>query len=549
MRTFEVAVPESMARLSPETKSQWLVGGTATALLAVAMLLLAALALVIWRSQGQIEPRMVRLIGAGSLLGIGLILAAAGTVNAKLLRCRRVEKDLAASELRFRMLADATCEALAIHEAGRVLDVNDAFCALVRRRREELIGTDLLALLAPEARDEARARSLSGWSAPYRSLGLRRDGTTLPIEISGRQVTYQGRSARIVVVRDLAAAEAAQTALAESEQRLQLALEGARMAIWEWDLRTGDTVWSPRLYELIDLPASETREGDARSFFERVHPDDRPGLDAALAQALEGDGHYAHEFRIVLPNGTVRWLAGSGRVERDAAGQPMRMLGVNWDITERKEAEERQALLGRELGHRVKNSLAVVQSIAHLTGRQAGSLEEFLHAFGGRLQALAAANQLLRGESWRAAGLRALIRQALEPHGIEVNGGRFALAVTDLPVPAALTQDLTLVLHELATNAAKYGALSVPQGRVLIEAGPMNPGSADPMLRLVWREEGGPPVVPPKRQGFGTRLLRQAIAGQGRLDLAWRPTGLVCTIEVPLLQPESDGKDAPAPAA
>ncbi|MEK0085884.1 HWE histidine kinase domain-containing protein [Benzoatithermus flavus] len=202
--------------------------------------------------------------------------------------------------------------------------------------------------------------------------------------------------------------------------------------------------------------------------------------------------------------------------------------------TGRWRADDRQALLVRELRHRVKNILAVVQNMALLTGRQAESYEAFREAFQHRLRALASANELLTGADWETASLEALVRRALLPHGLD-GGQRFVLHVAPkVVVSARLAQDLALALHELATNAVKHGALAAPRGRVLIGAGIV--GHDRSTLRLVWREEGGPSVEPPGRQGFGTRLLAELFGHRpgGEVRMEWRPEGLVCRIEAPL---------------
>ena len=206
-------------------------------------------------------------------------------------------------------------------------------------------------------------------------------------------------------------------------------------------------------------------------------------------------------------------------------------LKIMRDQTGRQEAAERQGLLLRELEHRVKNTLALILSMARRTSTGAVDLAGFLDAFGGRLQALAAAHDLLTASGWQNTSLAALVRAALAPHE-EHGSGRIRLAVEDLPLGPAVAQDLVLALHELATNAAKHGALSVPGGSVTLDG-----RTVGGELVLVWRESDGPPVVPPPAGagGFGTTLLERAVAYQrgGRAELDWRPEGLVCTIRLP----------------
>lgn len=209
-------------------------------------------------------------------------------------------------------------------------------------------------------------------------------------------------------------------------------------------------------------------------------------------------------------------------------------LSFNAAYAARRQAEQRQALLLRELNHRVKNIFAMVQSMAFLAGREADSFESFRDGFHRRLQALASANELLTGPGWQAASLEELVRRALRPHGLG-SGQRFELRLAPgVEVTAGLAQDLALALHELATNAVKHGAFAHGQGRVVIEAEAVGPDRAS--LCLVWREEGGPPTEAPSRQGFGTRLLATLFGRHpgGRIRMEWRPEGLVCRIEAPL---------------
>jgi two-component sensor histidine kinase len=196
------------------------------------------------------------------------------------------------------------------------------------------------------------------------------------------------------------------------------------------------------------------------------------------------------------------------------------------DRTEQRKAEDRQALLLRELAHRVKNMLALISSMARQTGGRARDLDGFLELFEGRLLALAAAHELLTDSGWRSVSLATLIAAALAPHGDQI-----AVQTDELMILPSPAQNLVLVLHELATNAAKHGALLAPAGRVEVEARV----GADELL-LTWRESGGQPVTTPLARGFGTTLLEQIVARQhrGRIGLDWQAGGLHCTITLPL---------------
>ena len=202
------------------------------------------------------------------------------------------------------------------------------------------------------------------------------------------------------------------------------------------------------------------------------------------------------------------------------------------DVTERQQHQEERELLARELSHRVKNSLAVVQALARNTG--GATVEEFRETFGGRLEALAQAHALLLAADWRSADLEALVRRAMAAYEAE-GGARIRIEGDPVAVSARQALSLSLLLHELGTNALKYGALSVPGGVVRIAWARVDDAGM-PSLRVVWEERGGPPATPPTDDGFGSRLILRAaeydLAGRATLD--WAADGLTCTLAFPL---------------
>jgi two-component sensor histidine kinase len=219
---------------------------------------------------------------------------------------------------------------------------------------------------------------------------------------------------------------------------------------------------------------------------------------------------------------------------RDAAGRIVRWFGTSIDIDDQKRAEEHQRLLINELNHRVKNTLATVQSIASQTLRNAGSLPEAKEAFESRLLALSRAHNVLTQENWEGANLHAVVAQAIEPYRSfgEERLRTTGPAVRLLPRTALA---IAMALQELATNAVKYGALSNEGGRVDIRwSVDRSPGV--PRLHLVWEEGGGPPVQPPSRRGFGSRLIERSLASdlEGEVRIDFEPTGVVCTVDAPI---------------
>ncbi len=325
----------------------------------------------------------------------------------------------------------------------------------------------------------------------------------------------------------------AEAALRESEGRRRAALDGAWLGTWEWDTATGVAVLDGRSRGIFGLAPDW---GDrAEAVFDRIHPADRPRVLAESLAAAAARGRLDTEYRVPLPGGGERAVASLGDALPGAGDRPARMAGVFADVTGRKLAEERRALLVNELNHRVKNTLAVVQSLAHQTARGAPDLPSFTAAFQARLVALARAHDLLTRESWEGAPLGDVVRAALALG----EGGRVALDGCDgqgggAPVLApAQALALALALHELGTNALKHGALSATGGRVSIRCGADRENGA----RVVeWLERGGPPIAaPPARRGFGLRLLERGLATQAgmRTDLRFEPEGLRCVLRLP----------------
>jgi PAS domain S-box-containing protein len=268
------------------------------------------------------------------------------------------------------------------------------------------------------------------------------------------------------------------------------------------------------------------------AWHERVLPEDLPKLRGAVEDYFAGRRPtYEVEYRVRRRDGAVRWISSRGRLSRDPDGRPIRMTGVIWDATERKEAEERQRLLLAELDHRVKNTLSRVQSIMTQSLRGARSAEEFAQAFEGRIAATARAHNLLTRESWRGADLRDLALQELAPHA---GGADVEVAGEPVRLDAASAVSFAMAFHELTTNAVKYGALSRPGGRVAIrwrrEGG---------RLQLSWTESGGPPVAASPRRGFGSMLIERGLAYElrGEARLEFRPEGVRCLVDAPLQEP------------
>ncbi len=331
----------------------------------------------------------------------------------------------------------------------------------------------------------------------------------------------------------------------ENETRYRLALKAGRMGTWETDFVTGTRTWSEEGMALFGLPSSRGRiGGEADEFRAALHPDDRH-LVQRFHKLAETEDTFAAEYRIVQPGGEIIWLSGRGRVvSRDANGKPLRLVNIVTDITERKGTEEHIQLLMREISHRSRNLLSVVQAIAGQTARTAGSMQEFETRFSRRLLGLAASHDLLVHEGWRGAPLAELVRQQLAPFA-GPQSARLAISGPDVILTTEAAQAIGLALHELATNAIKYGALANATGKVTISWTFETDPDGAPALRLSWIEDGGPPVTPPSRKGFGhvviERMVAQALNGGVIMDFA--PRGLRWVLSIPAASLVRDKRD------
>ncbi len=300
---------------------------------------------------------------------------------------------------------------------------------------------------------------------------------------------------------------------------------------------------------LFGMPA----EAMADAGWERIiHPDDLDGFRGIFEGAFAVRGPFRTETRVIDRTGSVRWLRCEGVPRLDDAGRFLGYTGCNVDITDAKLAEEHLLLLIHELNHRVKNTLATVQSIAaqSLRGLDGPEAEAARAAFEARLLALARVHDVLTKESWDGAELSAVVADAIRP--LDAAGdapSRFRVEGPPLRLSPRLALSIAMALHELGTNAVKYGALSNEAGTIAI-AWTLRRGE-ETQLRLRWEERGGPPVAKPTRTGFGSRLIERSLARElaGEVTLAYEPSGVVCTIDAPVPPPGlAERKSAPAPA-
>ena len=340
--------------------------------------------------------------------------------------------------------------------------------------------------------------------------------------------------------RELRERREAEAALRESEEHMRLALSAGQLGDWSWDAASDKVDLSKRGAEIFGVPPGPHLTW--RELQALLHPEDAARAASAVEAAMRSGDDYGVEYRVRRPdNGVQVWVAARGRPILGEDGAPTGMIGVVQDVTARHRAEEHLQLMINELNHRVKNTLAIVQAIAHQTLR--GATAESRAALDGRLMALSSAHNLLTRETWEAADLSGVVNEALDACNGE--SGRFHCEGPHVRLEPKTAVTIAMALHELCTNATKYGALSNAEGRVSVTWRVEPDG--EPRLRLTWRESGGPPVSPPERRGFGSRMIERALAAelQGQVRLDFRPEGLVCEIDAPLPRPAADAPKEP----
>ncbi|MCB1500909.1 MAG: PAS domain-containing protein [Bauldia sp.] len=377
----------------------------------------------------------------------------------------------------------------------------------VMRTGEPFIGRGVLVQLAPTPGDPPVDHFLDFIYQPYRDAS----GEVVGVFVQGHDITEQKKAEQDVF---------------RQTEILRLAQEAGGFGTFEWDLATGLLTASPAFRRLYGFDGVE--EIPVRAFQERVHPDDAAKLATSPGQTLEEALQYA-EYRVRQPSGDYIWVGRQGTVLNDAQGRPSRVVGAVHDITRRKQFEAQLETLARESTHRVKNLLAIVQAIVSQTLRKASDIDSASLAIRQRLMAIAATQTALTNGTVAESDLDTLVRSALELH--TQTPGRVRIAGPNVVIDGKTALGLTLVLHELGTNAVKYGALSREGGHVdiawTIEAGGRH---AD----LSWRESGGPRVTAPARQGFGSHLIARSLPPVDGVEatIDYAPTGLVFRVRL-----------------
>lgn len=328
------------------------------------------------------------------------------------------------------------------------------------------------------------------------------------------------------LVADITLRRNLEDALRESEERLRLATTAAGIGVWEWDVVADEITWSD-----VFVPASAAATNDRpprrlAEWLSHVHPEDRAGVEIALRRALSGEAPYALDLRMVTDSGQVIWIRTRGTVLRDADGAPQRVLGVDLDVTNDRTAQDELGRLARELDHRARNVFALVQAIASQTLSRGHERTALLQ----RLSALIKAHGIAaRGGTSELGVILGEELAPFDPLRVVIHGPAVALS-------SRATTAFAMVFHELATNAAKYGALSGDAGRLAVDWTIGEAERGRTVLRIGWTETAAHEVEPPERRGFGSAVVKGSIEQTlgGVAEIVYRPMGLTATLTVPL---------------
>lgn len=415
------------------------------------------------------------------------------------------------------------------------VDVNDRFCAFARRQREELVGSQWSLIAGIEDLDlikskiEAYALQFGEQLCCDLSVTITLDGDLNPTHV-------------LIAVQDLMALKASELRARWQAEKLEALIDAVPASIWlAHDENCGRVSCNEVSRNWIEMPS-------AGSFFEsdtRLHAHkwssimDANGntlepLDFPIARAARGETVNGFEGRLLRDDGQTRYIVGNARPLLDANGKPRGAVSAFIDITDRKRAEAREHLLSQEVDHRAKNILAVVQAIIQLT--KASSVEGFRLGLTGRVNSMARAHTLLANSRWRSVDLRRLVEEELAPFGFDDSSATerqsFSISGPDVALTPEAAQALALSLHELATNAAKYGALSAPNGKVRVDW--CWTGEEHNIFSLCWWEYDGYPTEPPDQSGFGGTVIRTSVEEQlnGDISYYWLPDGLKVEMRV-----------------
>lgn len=456
---------------------------------------------------------------------------------------REAVAKLAASEARFRAAVDAVEGVLWTNNAiGEMSGAQAGWQKLTGQSQEEYQGFGWANVIHPE---DAQP-TIDAWLQAvaerrpflFEHRVRRHDGVWRTFQIRAIPVLEADDTVRewVGVHTDITEQKIADQRLRESEARFRVMADAAPSPVWMTTAEGGVEFVNEAFADFAGLERADLH---GNAWVGMIHPDDVAGVLTSRAEARSTLASYSFEARFRSGLGVYKWMLANARARFDESGQFIGYLGMAMDLTEIKQAQIHQQLLINELNHRVKNTLAAIQSIVRQTLKPGETPPHVREQLFERLMAMSAAHDVLTRENWSSAGVEEVVRQAVRPFIGNSDGEATRIVMVGEPIrvdPSAALA-LALALHELGTNAVKYGALSVPAGVVRIEWSRTDPEQG----RLTWREIGGPAVSPPTQKGFGARLLTGGLASDlgGRPELLFPPEGVEASL-VLRLDPGND---------
>ncbi len=461
---------------------------------------------------------------------------------------KTAEEALRISEARYRSVVEGSLQGIGIHQNGQIVYANSAMARIFGyASADDLIGKSAFeAFVAPEEREHLRARTSAVYAGqevkPHPGWrGFRRDGQEIYVSATAHIAEWQGRPAVVSFYLDITERKVAERRLAENHRLMKLACIAGRMGTWHFDFTTLEPDISDEGLELIGIEKAHWKKS-LEQLLAMVHPDDQKKWRQVVDSAIANKSDIELEYRVVKPDHKISWLLVRGVVHQAANGMDYEGLGVILDITDRKNAEERQQMLLRELDHRVKNSLTNLHIVMQRSHEQSKTLDEFKEALENRLMSMSVTHTRLSKAGWVGVSVTDIVKDALAPfsndHNTKTKGPNVILK------PSA-SQPLAMVLCELATNAAKYGALSqspsgtAQAGQVLVSwrVETEKTRTAFPKsLVITWAEDGRSDIQAPTRTGYGTSVIRDLIPYElkgSKCEFEIAATGARCRIEIP----------------
>lgn len=451
-------------------------------------------------------------------------------------------------EIRNRLIIDSALDyaIVTLDLDGVLTSWNEGAVRLFGWRVDDILGKSFEIVFTADDRAEsqlqvAMATARSVGRAEHERWLVRCDGTRF--WASGEIMRLDGDDGEplgyLKILRDRSAKRTAELKLQHSETRTRLALEAADLGTWEAVPALGVVHGDERALRLLGHNTGAVIDYQ-HQFLTCIHPGHRDAVDHDLREALKLDGHQSidAEYRLLdAPDGSERWVHSNARVVK-LPGERRRIIGTVRDVTDDKAADAHRTLLANELQNRIKNTLAVVQGIVSQSLRTVATPAEARDAIAKRLQALSMAHDVLTQTSWTAAPIRDIIDGATSAYRSRAD--HFQLTGPAIKLKARPALALSMVLHELSTNAVKYGALSVSEGRVAI-VWSVDGDPSDLDFTLTWHEAGGPPVATPHRRGFGSRLIETSFSSEfGKVQLDYPPEGVCWTLTGKLAQIQED---------